>query len=109
MSEQLSLISWNVRGLNDPARRAAIRAFLDRSSCSIVCIQESKLSSFSAADHSEIAGPRFDMHAALDANGTRGGILLCWRSDRFTASTVVTREFSITARFMPVDGGTTGP
>jgi exonuclease III len=104
MDENLSILNWNVRGLNDPARRDAIRAVLDQMRCSIICIQESKLSVFSDAIRRELAGPRFDSHIALDANGTRGGVLLIWRSDCYTVDKVVMRNFSITARFSPVGG-----
>lgn len=82
-----------------------IRVLLDQSACSIICLQESKLVACSVADWLEILGPRFDMHVALDANGTRGWIILGWRSDRFTAARIKTQEFSIMACLTPMDGG----
>jgi hypothetical protein len=35
---------WNVRGLNDPRKRDAIRQFLDTVQAKIVCFQETKMS-----------------------------------------------------------------
>jgi mannosylglycoprotein endo-beta-mannosidase len=104
MAERLSVLNSNVRGLNDGAKRASVRTFLERLSCSVVCLQETKLASLSDAICREIAGPCLDGHAALDADGTRGGILLLWRTDVFSVSSVDCRSFSITANLVPVDG-----
>ncbi|KAE8801563.1 hypothetical protein D1007_22777 [Hordeum vulgare] len=105
MNEHLSVFNSNVRGLNDAARRASVRLLLDTVVCSIVCLQESKLDSFSDHDRNEIFGRRFDEHAALNAVGTRGRVLLGWRTDRYVASDIHVGEFFITARFSPVDRG----
>ena len=102
MISPLSVACWNVRGLNSRARRAAVRAMLDQLSCSIICLQESKLATAAGSDITEIAGPTFDQHAVLPADGTRGGVLLCWRTDRLCASAIVVRRFSITATFSPL-------
>ncbi|KAE8795881.1 hypothetical protein D1007_29155 [Hordeum vulgare] len=102
MSNNLSIASWNVRGLNNRARRAAVRALLAQLACSIICLQESKLQTVGTADINEIVGPAFDCYAALNADGTRGGVLLCWKSSSFTASAITTRTFSITTTFTPI-------
>jgi exonuclease III len=78
MDEQLRILNSNVRGLNDGAKRASVRAFIERMTCSLVCLQETKLSVLTDTICSEIAGPRFDGRAVLNANGTRGGVLLLW-------------------------------
>ena len=94
MNEQLSVLNSNVRGLNDGAKRASVRAFIERTGSSIVCIQETKLSTFCDADRVEIAGPRYDGHAVLHAEGTRGGVLMMWKSDIFSSKTRGTRTTS---------------
>jgi exonuclease III len=104
MAEQLKVLNSNVRGLNDGAKRAAVRAFIERMASSIVCLQETKLSSLSDALRLEIAGPRYDGHASLNANGTRGGVLLLWQCDAFTAMSLDVRSWSITVCLLPVDG-----
>ncbi|KAE8776883.1 hypothetical protein D1007_50376 [Hordeum vulgare] len=71
----------------------------------MICLQESKLAAVSDADTREIVGNGFDSHVALPAQGTRGGILLCWRGDRFRASSVNLRSFSMTVSFCPIGGG----
>ncbi|KAF7079100.1 hypothetical protein CFC21_083396 [Triticum aestivum] len=43
MNMSFSMLSWNVRGLNNPARRSSVRLFLQTYDVSLVCLQESKL------------------------------------------------------------------
>uniref|UniRef100_A0A8R7P9M3 Endonuclease/exonuclease/phosphatase domain-containing protein n=1 Tax=Triticum urartu TaxID=4572 RepID=A0A8R7P9M3_TRIUA len=35
---------WNVRGLNNPARRAVVKKLVYHNNVSLVCLQETKLS-----------------------------------------------------------------
>ena len=70
----LTPLIWNVHGLNDKARRASIRELIERSKCSIICIQELK-SDCCLDDFCETAGSAYDVHVALDAESTRGGVL----------------------------------
>jgi hypothetical protein len=44
MSEQLSAFTWNVRGLNAPARRETVRNMVHPINPKLVCLQETKLS-----------------------------------------------------------------
>lgn len=59
----------------------------------------------SSIDRVEIVGAEFDQHIVLPAEGTRGGVSLCWRSSRFAASSIAVRGFSIKATFTAVGGG----
>jgi exonuclease III len=43
MIEQLSIFTWNVRGLNAPARREAVHNMIQSTNPKLVCIQETKL------------------------------------------------------------------
>ena len=104
MAENISLLNSNVRGLNDQARCSAVNALIQKLGCSLVCLQETKLAQVLDADCCEIAGPSFDGHAALNADGTRGGVLLLWRKDKFTVDNIEVRAFSVSARIAPVDG-----
>ena len=40
----LRLLSWNVRGLNNPWKREVCKNLLKEWRCDIVCLQETKLS-----------------------------------------------------------------
>jgi hypothetical protein len=48
MSEQLKIISWNVQGLNSPARREAVKAMVQSINPMLICLQETKIACFSS-------------------------------------------------------------
>lgn len=74
---ELSILNWNVRGLNNPARRGVVKKMVEDSRCSIVCLQETKLANFTSGIIAETLGPAFkDSFCFKSASGTRGGILI---------------------------------
>jgi exonuclease III len=77
---KLRLISWNVRGLNNPQKREVVKHLLREWRCDIVCLQETKLD---VLDHRTVWSLWGNQHVnwvALDAINTAGGILLMWDS-----------------------------
>lgn len=54
------ILVWNVRGLNDRAKRDNVRKVVDQCRPSIVCLQETKLSFISEWDVLSFLGP--DLH-----------------------------------------------
>ena len=60
---KIKMISWNVRGLNDPRKCLMVKNLLREWKCDVVCLQEMKIC------------PYMDW-AVLEANRTTGGILL---------------------------------
>ena len=101
----LGVLSWNVRGLNNPARRSSIRLFMQACNAALVCLQESKLDSVAASLVCNTLGPGFGGFEALPAVGTRGGILMAWKPDVLRVMVVHRGKFSITANVLSlVDG-----
>jgi exonuclease III len=98
MLTQIKLLNWNVRGLNDRARRSVVRDLAVSSGCSILCIQESKLAPIRDSEKTEIAGQALNGYTQLTVDGTRGGILLFWNEDIFDVQIVRIANFSITAK-----------
>ena len=82
----LNLLIWNVRGLNNPARRLRIRVVVAANSASFVCFQESKLSAVSLSLVQDACGMYFMDFVYSPADGTRGGLLIAWNGDLFHAS-----------------------
>jgi hypothetical protein len=62
-----------------------------------VCAQETKLQFVDSSVIWQTFGPAFDRFDYIPANGTRGGIILAWRSDVLQVRTKHKGEFSITA------------
>ena len=74
-------IVWNVRGLNNPARRVVVKELLYRNNVSLVCLQETKLSFIDRAMVNQCCGTEFSEFAYLPAIGSRGGVLMAWKGD----------------------------
>jgi len=73
-----NILNWNVRGLNNPARRKVVRDLVSETRATIVTLHETKLDFIDAALVSEILGHRFvNNFVVLPANGTRGAF--CWQ------------------------------
>jgi exonuclease III len=75
MSEQLSIFSWNVRGLNMPAHREVVRDMILAARPIIMCLQETKLATITLQDAASILDPRLRAYEYLPAHETRGGVL----------------------------------
>ena len=42
---KIKMISWNVRGLNDPQKRLVVKNLLWEWKCDVICLQEMKIAS----------------------------------------------------------------
>lgn len=71
------VLCWNVRGLNNPAKRKAVREFVCSLKCNLVCFQETKMNVMDHFIVMQCLGPSFDGFAYLPSHETRGGIQ--WR------------------------------
>lgn len=98
MSHNLKLVIWNVRGLNARARRLAIRSLVATTDASIVCLQETKMALIDPSIVLETLGLDFYGFLSLPAEGTRGGILLAWKSRVVTISNPLLTTNALTAR-----------
>uniref|UniRef100_A0A8R7JVT0 Endonuclease/exonuclease/phosphatase domain-containing protein n=1 Tax=Triticum urartu TaxID=4572 RepID=A0A8R7JVT0_TRIUA len=57
MSESMyPIMSWNVRGLNQPAKRAAVYEVVTASKVAILCLQETKINVWTPGIVREIGG-----------------------------------------------------
>lgn len=97
------ILVWNVRGLNDRARRDSVRKMVDHCRPTIVCLQETKLALISERDVLSILGPDFLAFVFLRAQTTRGGILVAWRLDACTAISHRVHPHSVTIQFQSED------
>jgi exonuclease III len=95
---------WNVRGLNRKVRRDVVHTMVSSTCHDVVCLQETKKSSISHFMVMSLMGVDFDEFVTLPAVGTRGGILLAWKS---TSCKVIQHRidtFSVSAQFQQSDG-----
>jgi exonuclease III len=74
---------WNVRGLNDGAKRASVRSQIISSGATVVCLQETKISNWTHNLLVDTVGADMASNAvSLPAVGVCGGILVA-ASERF--------------------------
>lgn len=97
LEQQINFLSWNVRGLNCPDRRAAVHATIASSSCHVVCLQETKLNNVDQFTAAFLGGHRLRSFAQRPATGTRGGILLLWDDLLVEASNVTNTSYCLSA------------
>ena len=70
-------LNWNIRGLNNPARRQTIFNLIKDSAYNIICLQETKLAMVDKSVIVECLGTNFlDNFIAKEAVGTHGGIII---------------------------------
>jgi mannosylglycoprotein endo-beta-mannosidase len=92
------VLSWNPRGLNDPAKRNAVREFVESIHANIICLQETRLNVIDRFLVMQILGPSFDGFSYLPAIETRGGILSAWDSSAIQISHLVMDSFALTGQ-----------
>ena len=85
-------MSWNIRGINDPAKWPHVRCKIEESGASIICLQETKRTVFDPVFIRGFAPKRFDNFAWVPSDGASGGLLVLWSSRAFDGS-VVARDF----------------
>ncbi|XP_071685294.1 uncharacterized protein [Lolium perenne] len=97
MDNKQEILSLNVRGLNNLAKRDAVREFVVSVKVNVVALQETHLAVFDPFMVMQCLGPSFDGFAYLPAQETRGGILLAWDSSVVCVDQVSFDTFSLNA------------
>jgi hypothetical protein len=83
-ARDLTLLNWNVRGLNAPVKRSAVCDMAKVVHATVVCIQETKLNQLDYRLVSKMLGQKFNSNFSfLPAMGTCGGILIAASEDHF--------------------------
>jgi hypothetical protein len=98
MDTSPEVLSWNPRGLNESAKRDAVRELVDSLSVNLVYFQETKMVVMDHFVVNQFLGPSFGGFDYLPALGTRGGILLAWNTAAVQISNVVKDSFAISGQ-----------
>ena len=73
----MKLISWNVRGLNSPAKHKMLKNMVQQDKPSIVYLQETKCNSISLEKILNKTWPG-SRSVSVDASGASGGLTIIW-------------------------------
>ena len=101
----LRLLSWNVRGLNNPQKREVCKNLLKEWRGNVVCLQETKLASTNSALVWSLWGSPFVDWAVLDAIQTFGGVLMLWDKREVEKVNVSVGLFSVSVLLRGVVDG----
>src|SRR3954470_5481084 len=93
------VLCWNVLGLNSAERQRDVRAKIDESGCSIICLQETKCENFDLRLVIKFSPRRFDNFAFSPSVGASGGMIVVWCSSMFHGTLVESNRFAITINF----------
>ena len=94
--DNLIILSWNVRGLNDRALRDNVHTLVDDVRASVVCLQETKLDDVPTTLMLSMLGVWFANFTYIPASNTRGGVLVAARHPDIALSKVHLGCFSLT-------------
>ena len=79
--DQLSILIWNLRGLNSFARQSVVCSLVRDNHISIVCFQETKVQLVTLQLIVQACGPRFQNFISVPSNGASGGLIIAWDDD----------------------------
>ena len=92
------ILNWNVRGLNDGARRDSVSELVRDTCSTIICLKETKPQVIDDNVVRRTLGQQFvNNYAVLPAVQTRGGILLAVAENFFALSNIHLTTHAITA------------
>ena len=102
---KLRILSWNVRGVNDPVKRKVIKNFIRNHRVDIICLQETKVQEMKSEIVRSLGVGRFLDWTALNAEGSTGGILLIWDKRRISLVDSLVGNFSVSCFFRMEEDG----
>ena len=102
---RLRNLSWNVRGANDSSKRKVIKAMIRSQRVDLFCLQETKIQAMTEGLVRSLGTDRFLNWGTLDAQGSAGGILICWDKRTLEIMEMEVGSFSISCRMRNVEDG----
>jgi exonuclease III len=94
------ILCWNARGLNSRARRDLVASLVVQHNVSLLCIQESKLHVIDDSLILKMLGAGF-AYDFVPTVGTRGGILVAWKSAWWNVSHGLHTPHTLTLKLSP--------
>jgi exonuclease III len=95
MDTILEILSWNVCGLNDPRKWDAVREFVDTLHANVVYLMETKMQFIDRFVVIQTLGPAYDGFSFLPADGTRGGVLIAWKTSEINVHSITFDTHSV--------------
>jgi endonuclease/exonuclease/phosphatase family metal-dependent hydrolase len=97
-----NILCWNIRGLNGDDKWPSIRNKIEESSAAVICLQETKMTSFDNTSIRSFAPKRFNHFVCVPSIGASGGLLVLWNSSVFAGTIILQESFAVVVRFTSV-------
>jgi exonuclease III len=94
-----NVLCWNVCSLNSDDKQLALLNAIRSSGCAVVCLQETKKTSFDLPFIKSCCPRNLDQFAFVASRGASGGIATIWNSSIFSAITLFSKDFALVTRF----------
>jgi exonuclease III len=108
IDQHCTILNWNVRGLNNPARREVVKSLVRDTKATIVALQETKLQSIDRTLVFETIDSDFVYNfIALPSADLSGGILVAVNSVYFKIISSEMGVHTVTAAISSISGGAT--
>jgi exonuclease III len=104
-NKKWNFLAWNVRGVNSQPKWDTIRNKVTESNCAIVCLQETKHTSFDNMYLRMFYLRHLDTFAVCPSPGAFGGLITIWNSNIFEAEVLLINSYSITVKFRSLPSG----
>nr|XP_033516418.1 uncharacterized protein LOC117280782 [Nicotiana tomentosiformis] len=92
---EVKILSWNVRGMNDPNKRVIIKVGVREWGANLICFQETKMEVLPDATVRSVWGGSWMKYDWVPAAGNAGGILLMWDDRRLEVKEIKKGVFSL--------------
>jgi exonuclease III len=93
------VLCWNIQGINTTGKWDAVREKIEESSCSVICLQETKREHFDTSYIKKFAPRRFDKFDYIPSLGASGGLLVIWNSTIFKGFVLDKQPYGMTIYF----------
>lgn len=70
------VLCWNIRGINSDQKQLALRNAINKSGCSVICLQETKRTTFDKSFVKLFCPRKFDNFVFMPSIGTSGGLII---------------------------------
>ena len=102
---KLKMMSWNVRGLNDPWKRLIVRNLLREWNCDVVCLQETKLAGVDRQMIGSLWSCPYVDQVALDVDQIVGGVLMMWDRKALEKQEIMVGQFCVLVQWQGLGDG----
>lgn len=98
-NKQWNILCWNIKGMNSEAKHLAIRNAINNSGCAVVCLQETKRTSFDSSFIKLFCPKRLDKYLFVPSCGASGGLFVAWNSSIFASTILFSETFALGIHF----------